>query len=66
MPDKTELLERKVHALTMALFELANYLRSATGSEDGFQIIQTAGNDLWIDLVALNDGKGPDGRIGGH
>lgn len=51
------------------LFQLAHELKSAGGDgSDPKQLqddLRSAGHTLWASLVALNNGRGPDGKIGG-
>jgi hypothetical protein len=70
MTDKIENIEKRVEALIAALFQLADDLSKVAGSGQQTSLtdlkrnIQSAGNTLRQDLTALNDGRGPTGRIG--
>jgi hypothetical protein len=51
-----------------ALFQLAHDLKNAGGDgTDPRQLqndLRSAGDTVWQSLVAMNNGRGPDGKIG--
>jgi hypothetical protein len=58
-----------VEEVVLALFNVAHNLKQAGGdATDHIQLmhdVRSAGHSLWDALVALNDGRGPTGKIGG-
>jgi len=67
MTDRIEKLERQNQELIGALFQIAHDLQNITdqGTIEGLKrSIQSAGGTLHQSIVALNGGRGPDGRPG--
>lgn len=49
-----------------ALFQLAHELKNAGSDPQKLQDdLRSAGYTLWVNLVAMNNGRGPDGKVGG-
>ena len=64
MTDKVEKLQKRVDELVAALIQLAHELKEVPGAGLEATHIQSAGSTLHQCLVALNDGRGPTGKLG--